>query len=366
MSSEGLFANWQGNNSFAYKNLMKEQETQSRKQQHVELCVNENVTFHSKTNGFENYEFIHNALPECNFSEVSTETSFLGVQCGMPLLVSCMTGGYPDAERINRELAEVCEAKKIPMGVGSQRQALENSSFHRSFQIVRESAPSIPILSNIGAPEVAKMKTSTSIRKVIDLIAANALVIHLNPLQELLQPEGSPNFRGVLNGIERLVKDLEIPVIIKEVGAGISGDVAKRLLSIGVSGIDVAGAGGTSWAGVEILRNEEKESISQFWDWGLPTTVCLEQIAPLKSDFKFTLVSSGGITSAMETALSIALGADLCASARPLLTALITGGQKNLYTVLDNWKLDLRRIQFLVGAVHSADLKNVRLSKRKS
>lgn len=343
---------------------MEEQETQSRKQQHVELCVNENVTFHKKTNGFENYGFIHNALPECNFSEVSTKTKFLGVDCSMPLLISCMTGGYPDAERINRELAEACETLKLPMGVGSQRQALENTSFHRSFQIVRESAPSIPILGNIGAPEVAKMRSSSPIQRLIDLIAANALVIHLNPLQELLQPEGSPNFRGVLNGIEQLVKELEIPVIVKEVGAGISGDVAKRLLSVGVSGIDVAGAGGTSWAGVEILRNDEKESLSQFWDWGIPTADCLEQIAPLKSDYTFTLISSGGISTAMEIALSLALGADFCASARPLLTALITGGQKQLHDVLGALQLDLRRIQFLVGAVHTVDLRNVRISKK--
>ncbi|MBI3258431.1 MAG: type 2 isopentenyl-diphosphate Delta-isomerase [Ignavibacteriae bacterium] len=342
---------------------MEEKATQSRKQQHVELCVNENVTFHKKTNGFENYEFIHNALPECNFSEISTETNFLGIQCGMPLLISCMTGGYPDAERINRELAEVCENLKLPMGVGSQRQALENSSLHRSFQIVRESAPSIPILSNIGAPEVAMMQSSASVQRIIDLISADALVIHLNPLQELLQPEGSPNFRGVLNSIERLVKELEIPVIVKEVGAGISGDVAKRLLSVGVSGIDVAGAGGTSWAGVEILRNEEKESISQFWDWGIPTAECLEQVTPLKSDYRFTIISSGGISSAMEIALSLALGADFCASARPMLTALMTGGQRLLYDVLDGLKLDLRRIQFLVGAVHSSELRNIGIRK---
>ncbi len=343
---------------------MKDHSTQSRKQQHVELCVNESVTFRSKTSGFEHYEFIHNALPECDFSDVSTETDFLGVCCMMPLLISCMTGGYPDAERINRELAEVCETLRIPMGVGSQRQAIENSAFHRSFQVVRESAPSIPILSNIGASEIAKMKSVVGILQIIDLIKADALVIHLNPLQELLQPEGSPNFRGVLHGIERLVQVLEIPIIVKEVGAGISGEVASRLLSVGVSGIDVAGAGGTSWAGVEILRNEEQESLSKFWDWGIPTVDCIRQIVPLKSTHNFTLISSGGIHSAMEIAISIALGADFCGSARPMLAALLAGGQKELSELLNTLQLDLRRVLFLVGAVKVSELQNIELVRK--
>ncbi|MBS1537443.1 MAG: type 2 isopentenyl-diphosphate Delta-isomerase [Bacteroidetes bacterium] len=338
---------------------MQKHTTPSRKQQHVELCVNDDVTFRRKTNGFERYEFIHNALPECNFSDISTVTEFLEYRCSMPLLISCMTGGYPDAERINGDLAEICQTFNIPMGVGSQRQAIENSQYHRSFQIVREKAPSIPLLSNIGAPEVAKMKSSDDICRMIDLIKADAMVIHLNPLQELLQPEGSPNFTGVLSGIEQLVRWLEIPIFVKEVGAGISADVAKRLLSVGVKGIDVAGAGGTSWAGVEILRNTEQETLSHYWDWGIPTAECVSQIKPLKTENNFTLVSSGGIQSAMEIALSLALGADFCASARPMLKALFTGGQNELSAQLNQLQLDLKRIMFLVGAVQIKQLQQV-------
>ena len=222
------------------------QQTTSRKQQHVDLVVNDNVSFRTKTTGFERFEFVYNALPELNFSEVSTKLQFLGLECSMPLIVSSMTGGYADAERINRELAEVCESVRIPMGVGSQRQAMENSTYHASFRAVRASAPSVPIMSNIGAAEVAKMESMDGILKIIDLVEANALFIHINPLQELLQPEGSPDFKGVLQGIERVVTALEIPVIVKEVGAGISHSVARRLLDVGVQGIDVAGAGGTS------------------------------------------------------------------------------------------------------------------------
>ena len=342
---------------------MQDNLTPSRKQQHVELCVNENVIFQRKTNGFERYEFVHNALPEYNFSEISTETEFLGVNCRFPLLLSCMTGGYPQAERINQELAEICQSFKIPMGVGSQRQAIENSNYHNSFKITREKAPSIPLLSNIGAPEVAKMKSSVDICRMIDLIKADALVVHLNPLQELLQPEGSPDFRGVLSGIERLVKWLEIPVFVKEVGAGISKDVANRLLSVGVKGIDVAGAGGTSWAGVEILRNSEQDTLSQFWDWGIPTAECVQQVSLLKDDYNFTLVSSGGILTAMEIALSIALGADFCASARSMLKALFSGGQKELSTLLNQLQLDLKRIMFLVGAVNTEQIRKAGLQK---
>jgi isopentenyl-diphosphate delta-isomerase len=229
--------------------------TSSRKQEHVEAVLHQNVLFKRKTAGFEQWDFVHNALPELNFADIDTSITFLGKRLSLPLMISCMTGGYKDAERINRGLAEVCEEKRIAMGVGSQRQAMEDETFHRSFSVAREAAPSIPFVSNIGAAEVAKKPNLTKLRRIIDLIQADALAVHLNPLQELLQPEGSPNFRGVLAGIERLEKSLGVPIIVKEVGAGISADVARRLLNVGVHIIDVAGAGGTSWAGVEILRS---------------------------------------------------------------------------------------------------------------
>lgn len=326
------------------------EQTTSRKQQHIDLVINENVAFRTKTSGFERYEFVYNALPELNFSDVSTHIQFLGRECSMPLLVSSMTGGYADAERINRELAEVCEQIRIPMGVGSQRQAMENSTYHGTFKAVRASAPSVPIMSNIGAAEVAKLESSDGIQRIIDLVEADALFIHLNPLQELLQPEGSPDFRGVLSGIERLVNALTIPVFVKEVGAGISKKVAQRLLDVGVKGIDVAGAGGTSWAGVEILRNVHREALHQFWDWGIPTAECVRSIAPLKAESRFTLISSGGITSAQDIALSLAFGADCTGMARPVLQRLMKSGQQGLVSMLHSIELDLRRIMFLVGA----------------
>ena len=263
--------------------------TSSRKQEHVDLCVNQNVQFRAKTTGLENYSFIHNALPEINFTDIQIDSQFLNATIQMPLMISSMTGGYKDAEKINAELAEICQTLQIPMGVGSQRQALEQDTYTASFSIVRKYAPTIPITANIGASEIRNLSSMSNMRRIVEMIDANALTVHINPLQELMQPEGTPDFSGVLNGISYLVNNAEVPIIVKEVGAGISGDVAQRLLDCGVQIIDVAGAGGTSWAGVEILRNEHTNDSTFFWDWGIPTADCLEMIYPLKqySDFYF-------------------------------------------------------------------------------
>ncbi|HAP35868.1 MAG TPA: type 2 isopentenyl-diphosphate Delta-isomerase [Bacteroidetes bacterium] len=332
---------------------MKQRTTTSRKRDHVQLTMKKDVSFKKKTSGFEEWEFVHNALPEINLSDVDTATMFLGKKLSFPFLISCMTGGYPEAETINRQLAEVCEEYQIAMGVGSQRQAIENKTYHRSFSIVRSAAPSIPIIGNIGAPEVAALKDISSIQKLADLIGADAFAVHCNPLQEFLQPEGNTNFRGVLNGIEKLVKGLSIPVIVKEIGAGISFDVAQRLTDIGVRTIDIAGAGGTSWAGVEILRRIDNKEIdwNPFWDWGIRTTDALQEVVPLKKNIhpKLTIISSGGISNGIECAKSIALGADMTASARPMLKALMSNGKKGLRITIEQLMLECKGAMFLIG-----------------
>lgn len=331
--------------------------TTSRKKQHVELTLSKNVGFRLKTTGLERYEFIHNALPELNYSEIVTSTTFLNKTLAAPLLVSCMTGGYRDALRINRRLAEVCEEMGIAMGVGSQRQALEDTQYHRSFSVVREVAPSTPIIGNIGAAEVATLSDPSAIRRLVDLIRADAFAVHLNPLQELLQPEGNPNFKGVLKGIEMLVKHLPVPVIVKEIGAGISADVARRLLDAGVRYIDVAGAGGTSWAGVEVLRRKDRAVASKFWDWGIPTAEAVRAVAALKSPARpFTLIASGGIASGIDVARCIALGADLVGAARPMLKALADGGTAGLRALITHWIDELRAVMFLTGSATVAAL----------
>jgi isopentenyl-diphosphate delta-isomerase len=348
---------------------MKRPPISSRKQEHVELTIGRDVSFRSKTPGFERWEFQHNALPELNFSEVDPSAKFLGKNLALPFLISSMTGGYEDATRINRQLAEVCAEKQLAMGVGSQRQALQDKKFHRSFSVVREVAPDIPIFGNIGAAEVAKLTDVSPVLKLAELIRADGFAVHLNPLQELLQPEGNPEFRGVLKGIEMLVKELPIPVIVKEIGAGISLSVAKKLIDAGVKIIDVAGAGGTSWAGVEILRRSKKKKNSShtagraersgdsFWDWGISTVDALRQVCSLKTQNpSLTVIASGGISSGLDVAKSIAFGADLAGAARLMLRELEAGGRTALLTKISAWELELRGAMFLTGSRTIADL----------
>jgi isopentenyl-diphosphate delta-isomerase len=349
--------------------------TSSRKQQHVELTVTRDVNFRTKTAGFERWEFLHNALPELNFADVDPSCSFLGKTMALPLIISSMTGGYGDAARINRQLAEVCRERKIGMGVGSQRQALENSDFHRSYSIVRETAPEIPIIGNIGAAEVARLRDISPVLKLSEMIKADAFAVHLNPLQELLQPEGSPEFAGVLKGIELLVKNLRLPIIVKEIGAGISANVARRLLAVGVTMIDVAGSGGTSWAGVEILRRRKQASgrhtsnaragedyAAQFWDWGIPTADALRQVSSLKDQHpSLKVISSGGIQNGMDIAKSLAFGADLAGMARPMLIALESGGVQALNRLIDKIEMELKGVMFLTGSKSLPDLQRQQL-----
>jgi len=336
--------------------------TTSRKQEHVTLTMTKEVAFRKKSTGLERLEFIHNALPEIDCEEVDTRTVFLGCELSLPLMVSCMTGGYADAVKINRDLATVCEEKRIALGVGSQRQALEDTRFHRTYSIVREVAGSIPIVGNIGAAEVAGMKDPGNAQKLVDLIRADALAVHLNPLQELLQPEGSPRFRGVLDGIALLVRALPVPVIVKEIGAGLSPDVIARLLDVGVRYIDIAGAGGTSWAGVEAHRSSHRAFAEQFWDWGIPTAAAITGAAALRHPGReFTLIASGGIGSGLDAAKCIALGADLAASARPMLSALHREGPRGLRALIDGWSRELRAAMFLTGSARLPDLRSAGL-----
>jgi isopentenyl-diphosphate delta-isomerase len=334
----------------------------SRKKQHVDITLSRNVLFRKKTTGLERFDFVHNALPEIDLADVDTSADFLGHRVSLPLMVSCMTGGYREALTINRHLAEVCAELGIAMGVGSQRQALVDTHYHRTFSIVREVAPSIALVGNIGAAEVRAMKDVDDARRLIELIRADALAVHLNPLQEMLQGEGTPTFRGVLSGIALLVAGLPVPVIVKEIGAGISQSVARQLLGVGVRHIDVAGAGGTSWAGVETLRTRGRRSNEAFWDWGIPTAEAIRDVAALRTEVTgLTVIASGGIRSGLEAAKSIALGADLVASARPMLLALNTGGTAGVLKLVRSWAEELKRAMFLTGSCSIAELQRAQL-----
>ena len=337
-------------------------ETSKRKKEHIELCLSDEVSFRSRTNGFDKYDFIHNAITEVDISKISFQTKFFSKNINYPFLISCMTGGTEEAESINQKLAVVAENLKIPIGVGSQRQALENKDFHKSYKIIRRSAKNVPVLGNIGAAQLVQSKNISDILSLIDMLEADAFVVHLNPLQELLQDKGEPYFCGLLKKLADLVSKAEVPIIVKEVGSGISKEAAIKLLDIGVNGIDVAGAGGTSWAGVEIIRSKSNRD---FWDWGLPSSFCLREIYPLKKKYKFTLIGSGGINTAHDLAVAFALGSDVVASARIILQTLMKNDEDSVKKLIVNWFEYLKKVMFLTGSKNLNQLKKNKLIKKK-
>lgn len=334
-----------------------------RKKEHLELCLTDKVSFKNKTSGFEKYEFIHCAITEVDIKKINFTTNFYGKIINYPFLISCMTGGVTEAENINTQLAIAANELNIPIGVGSQRQALENKLYHKSYKALRKNAPNIPVLGNIGAAQLVKFKNFEPIRYLAGMVDADAMVIHVNPLQELLQDKGEPKFTGLIKAIEKLVKFLDIPIIVKEVGTGISKKSALRLLHAGVKGIDVAGAGGTSWAGVEILRNNNDIG-KEFWDWGLPTSYCLRKISKLKYKYDFVLIGSGGVNSAFEAAKVFALGADIAASARIILQELYKSGIEGVIKLIKDWFELIKQVMYLTGSETIEALKNEKIIRK--
>lgn len=296
-------------------------ETQTRKADHIRICLQEDVQCRAVTNGLENYRFTHSCLPEINRSEIDITTPFLGKIMGAPLLISSMTGGTEEAKMINFRLAEIAQEYKLAMGVGSQRVAVEKPEVANTFA-VRSLAPDILLFANLGAVQLNYTYGLDQCLRVVDILAADALILHLNPLQECVQANGDTNFRGLLDKITKLCNKMPVPVIVKEVGNGISGAMAQKLLEAGVTAIDVAGAGGTSWAKVESQRalNPMQRRLGEtFADWGLPTAEC---VSTIRENFpNVPLIASGGLRNGLEVAKAIALGADIAGLAFPFLQA---------------------------------------------
>ena len=337
-------------------------QTSKRKIEHIELCLTDKVAFRSKTNGFDRYDFIHDAITEVDLSKISFKTKLFSKKINYPFLISCMTGGTEEAENINKKLAVIAEQLKIPIGVGSQRQAMENKDFHESYKVIRKTAKTIPVLGNIGAAQLVQSKKIFDIVSLVNMLEADAFVVHLNPLQELLQDKGEPYFYGLLKKLETLVSKANVPIIVKEVGSGISKRAAKRILEAGVKGIDVSGAGGTSWAAVELLRNNMTDNY--FQEWGLPTSYCVRKVKELKRDFNFTLISSGGISNGVDIAKSIALGADLSASARIILQEVMKNDVRGVIELIQSWFTTVKRIMYLTGSKDIPKFKKVGLIRR--
>ncbi len=295
--------------------------TEARKADHIRICLQEDVQFQQTTNGLENYRFIHCCLPELDLDEIDISTTFLGKSLGAPLLISSMTGGTPEAGTINRRLAEVAQHYKMAMGVGSQRVAIEKPQVADTFA-VRKYAPDVLLFANLGAVQLNYDYGLNECLQVIDILEADALILHLNPLQECIQPRGDTNFRGLLDKIAMLCSKLPVPVIAKEVGNGISAAVAEKLIAAGVKAIDVAGAGGTSWAKVESERADnilQRRLGKTFADWGLPTAECLTSIRAVAPNIP--LIASGGLRHGLDVAKALALGADIAGLAMPFLQA---------------------------------------------
>ena len=336
-------------------------ETKQRKNDHIRINLDQYIDS-SLSVGFDQYRFTHNALPELELSEINLGSTFLGRILNAPLLISSMTGGTQAGEAINIRLAEAAQQTGIAMGVGSQRSELQNSIGARKFNI-RHYAPSIPLYANLGAVQLNYGFGLDECKKAIINIQGNALILHLNPLQEALQPEGQTNFAGLLKKIEAVCSKIEIPVIVKEVGWGISNTVARRLIDAGVSCIDVAGAGGTSWALVEKFRNSDINRIAiceHFHDWGIPTSDCVKE---LHNEFpEIPLVASGGIKRGIDIGKSIALGASIAGIAGVLFreAAISTDA---VIKKIQEFTTELRITMFVVGAGDLATLAKTPINK---
>ena len=298
-------------------------EIENRKSEHLRVCIEEDVEFQQLTSDLEKYRFTHCCLPELDRSDIELGTTFLGKSLKAPILISSMTGGTELAHLVNTRLATVAQRYGLAMGVGSQRIALEQPELAPTFA-VRSLAPDILLLANLGAVQLNYGCGLEDCLKLVELLEADALILHLNPLQEWVQSGGDSNFKGLLAKIQQICAQLPVPVIAKEVGNGISAPMAKKLIEAGVAAIDVAGAGGTSWAKVESQRakdNRQRHLGQVFADWGLPTAECITAIRSMNSTIP--LIASGGLKNGLDLAKSIALGADLGGLARPFLVAAI-------------------------------------------
>ncbi len=331
--------------------------TKRRKIEHIEICLDEEVQCQRSTM-FEDIDFIHNALPEIDKDKIDLATNFFGLRSAAPLVIAAMTGGHPKTRSINQRLASAAEALGIPVGVGSQRAAVEDPSLADTFTVVRETAPSVPVIANIGATHVNEASEAVS------MIDADLLAVHLNPLQEAIQPEGDCNSEGALEGIAAIVDSVDVPVIIKETGAGISSDVAKLLEEIGVAGVDVGGVGGTSWAGVEYFRAQKEDDDLkaqlglEFWDWGIPTA--LSVIMVLDST-ELDVIATGGIRGGLDIAKALALGATAAGVAYPVLRQAVYGSSLDVVVELERFLEGLRVAMYLTGCQKVDDLSSKQL-----
>ncbi len=331
---------------------------EQRKADHIKINLEQDVRS-ALTTGLENYHFVHQALPELDLARIDPSLRLFGVRLAAPILISSMTGGTEEAGRINQRLAEAAQEVGVAMGVGSQRAALEHPEQTPTFSIVRKTAPDILLFANLGAVQLNYGYTIDQCHRAVDMIAADALILHLNPLQEAVQDAGDTNFAGLAKKIEGICKKLEVPVIAKEVGWGISERTAKLLADCGVSAIDVAGAGGTSWSQVEMHRAPDeftRQLAATFVGWGIPTADSILNVK--KAVPHMTVFASGGLKDGLDIAKCVALGATLGGMAGQFLKAAAVSTEK----AVEMMRLTKRQIEVTMFAVGAEKLDGLALS----
>ncbi|MBU1118349.1 type 2 isopentenyl-diphosphate Delta-isomerase [Patescibacteria group bacterium] len=328
----------------------------SRKKDHLDICFND--TTERNHNSFDNYIFTHNALPEIDFNEIDISQKFLGYTLQSPLLISGMTGGTRKGMKINHTLAKAAEQEKIAFGLGSQRILLEDEGTFPSFE-VKPLLKSVPLIGNLGAVSLNYGLSADDVNRAIDLVSADALFLHLNPLQEVIQHDGDTNFSGLLAKIQDAAAHTKKPLFIKEIGTGISYDVAKKLFEAGISTVDVSGKGGTTWSYIESKRNEVENRLREelFFDWGINTPEALKECSRVEG---LTLLAGGGIRTGLDVAKSIALGARICSLGLPLLKST-EESVESVCQYIQKVTYELKVAMFCVGAKNLHELSQVSL-----
>lgn len=335
--------------------------TEARKSSHIRINLDEDVSS-GLTTGLEQYHFTHQAVPELDLDKVDLSLELFGKRLKAPLLFSSMTGGTPEAAAINQTLARAAQQTGIAMGVGSQRAAIENPELAKTF-VVREAAPDVLLFANLGAVQLNYGYGTEQCQRAVDMIAADALILHFNALQEAVQPEGDTHFAGLLKKVEAICRAISVPVIAKEVGWGFSEQAARQLAEAGVSAIDVAGAGGTSWSQVEMYRaqnDSQKRLAAAFIDWGIPTADSILQVR--RAAPQLPIFASGGIRTGIDIAKCIALGATLGGMAGPFLKAATESLELTLQTIGEVTR-EIQVCMFAAGAGSLVQLRRTPLVK---
>jgi isopentenyl-diphosphate delta-isomerase len=346
------------------------EETGKRKVDHIRICLDDKAQARKVTAGFEDIQLVHRALPETDKTKINLATTFLGKKFSAPIIVGAMTGGTEtqieyngkttNVTEINGNIAQAVEKLGLGMGLGSQRAAIQNKTVEKTFRVAREKAPHAFLIANVGGVQLVHGYGVKEVKQIVEMIDADAVAIHLNALQEAVQPEGQTNFKGVLTKIAEVAGAIDQPVIVKETGAGISAEDAKALEKAGVKAIDIGGVGGTSFAAVEYHRTSKKAGETQqyigeaLWDWGIPTAVSLVETA---QTVKLPIIASGGIRSGTDIAKGLALNADMASIVQPILQTAVKGTtetEKKLQCLIE----ELRNVMFLTSVEKISDLAN--------